>query len=313
MYIIFRCERRTLGNSLLIVLNATDLLICCFSLANVFCINNHIAVRESILEAEKDVTGLWSRDIDWHVFAGLPATHFAYFSCFATVVLSATRTISISKPLYLIRKRYIKFAFGVFVVIHSILYIFKCIFLFNLKSRIDKDTEAGINDYIEYSLWIERDEFIFNFFTVAANTEMFGLIIMVLVVGIFSFMSVRALRNSNQIPGRQNADNKNSRKASILVLTLSIIFLIFNGTWSVIWIYVSLDHVIQSGDPKNMQTMLFFSNIVQIVILSLNSCANPFVYILRKSDLRTFTIKLLGTVARLFFEGLRAIATRKMI
>ena len=275
--------------------------------------NKQIAVRESILDsAEKDVNDLWSRDINWHVFAGIPATHLAYFSCFATVVLSATRTISLSKPLYVIRKRYIKFAFGVFVVIHSILYTLKCIFMFILKSRIDNDTEAGINDYTEFSLWIERDEIIFNFFTVAAKTEMFCLFTMILVVGTFSFISVRALKKPNIIPCKQNADNKNSRKASTMVLALSIIFLIFNGTWSIIWIYVSLDHIILSGDPKETQTMLFFSNIVQIVILSLNSCANPFVYILRKLELRAYTIELLGAMARFFMGGLRAISAKMM-
>ena len=136
---------------------------------------------------------------------------------------------------------------------------------------------------------------------------MSSLIIMVLVVSTQTVISVRALNNSNEMRGSQNVENINSRKAAMMVLTLSVVFLIFNGIWIIIWKADSLDFLLDDSHLK--KRMNLFSVISMIVILALTSCVNPFVYVLRKSDLRNFVIKLLLAITRLVMEILRAIAT----
>ncbi|KAL5267146.1 hypothetical protein ACHWQZ_G004248 [Mnemiopsis leidyi] len=107
-----RYQRRSLGDKLLIILNITDLLICCFCLANLIFFIDYVKSMEWLLKIKR-VTKRQapSQDQDtfvmyWHIALVPPCIHLALFSCFTTLVLTLTRTIALVKPLCPLHENY---------------------------------------------------------------------------------------------------------------------------------------------------------------------------------------------------------------
>ena len=241
------------------------------------------------------------------IFVTTPAAYLAIFSCFVTVVLCATRTISLAKPLFVIRKRWIKIAFSVSMISLIFFFALRCGFLTLLKDRVI-DLHIQENVTITLTSWI-RDKKVQQIYvpiTICSILEMFSIITMVIIVGILSFISVKALKNSEDIRNRQNADNRNSRRAAFMILTLSIIFVICNGIWSIATAALTFNYLFFGDSDKVAMIQILFM-VLNLVIFSLNSSVNPFVYIMRNSELHQYAKTLLLELIRFLIVSLQII------
>ena len=136
---------------------------------------------------------------------------------------------------------------------------------------------------------------------------MLNVIIMVIIVGILSIISVKALRNSHYgILTRQTVNNRNSRKAAFMILTLSITFMICNGIWSTATTAFTIYHIL-FATPDKISKIQVILMILSLLIFSLNSGVNPFVYIMRNSECYQYTKALLSKLTTFFMMGLQMI------
>ena len=182
-------------------------------------------------------------------------------------MLSATRTLALAKPLYSISRKFVYLAYGICILILLILLGTKCTFF-------------SSSDLILKTIGI---------------IEIFTVTVSAVVVGIFTVISVRSLRNSNKIIAAQKIKYENSRKAAIMIITLSTVFVISNGMWSVIWgvawvVALTGSKDGSSGEAESTgKANLAFAQLINIVMIALNSSCNPIVYILRNSALNEYT------------------------
>ena len=232
-------------------------------MANLFCLNEYVKKTQDSEENPSDGAAF---ELNWQIYGGFPLICLALLSCFITVMLSATRTLALAKPLYSISRKFVFLAYGICILILFILLGTKCIFF---SSSLLLKT-IGIIDI----------------FTVTISA---------VVVGIFTVISVRALRNSNKIIAAQKIKYENSRKAAIMIITLSTVFVISNGMWSVIWgvawvVAITGSKDGSSGEAESTgKANLAFAQLINIVMIALNSSCNPIVYILRNSALNEYT------------------------
>ena len=249
------------------------------------------------------------------IFANMPAACLATFSCYVTVVLSATRTISLAKPLFVIRKRWIKIAFSVFMTFLIFLFALRCGLSIILNERAGRvinlhiyNQEKDKDVTIILTSWIfdKKVQQIYVPVTICSMLEMFCIITMVIIVGISSFISVKALKNSDDIRNRQNADNRNSRRAAFMILTLSILFVICNGIWSIATAALTLNYLF-FGDSDKVTIVQILFMVLNLFIFSLNSSVNPFVYIMRNSELHQYAKTLLSELIRFLIISLQMI------
>ena len=273
---------------------------------------NLALLNEGTLE-KSDVEQYMSFLNNMTIFANMPAACLAIFSCYVTVVLSATRTISLAKPLFVIRKRWIKIAFSVFMTFLIFFFALRCGLSILLNERVIKvinldNHEKDKDVTIILTSWIfdKKVQQIYVPVTICSMLEMFCIITMVITVGILSFISVKALKNSDDIRNRQNADNRNSRRAAFMILTLSIIFVICNGIWSIATAALTLNYLF-FGDSDKVTIVQILFMVLNLFIFSLNSSVNPFVYIMRNSELHQYAKTLLSELIRFLIISLQMI------
>ena len=112
----------------------------------------------------------------------------------------------------------------------------------------------------------------------------------IIVVIISSIISVKALREENSALNAQRNNNENNnentRSAAKMIVTLSITFMIFNGYWFLLWIGIWI------YDHYNKTESLAYNAIIihhHLFMITLNSCANPIVYLMKNSGLHDYT------------------------
>jgi hypothetical protein len=113
--------------------------------------------------------------------------------------------------------------------------------------------------------------------------------IMVIIVGIFSDISVKTLRASTVVPSNQKIRMKNNRKAAILIVTLCIVFMICNGAWCIMWTVLTI--VTPSGNSMTEYAIAIrlSATLLSISMIAINSSVNPIIYIVRNSALNEYT------------------------
>lgn len=196
----------------------------------------------------------------------IPTAYTAYFSCFVTMMLSITRALALAKPLYVINEQLVKRAFLTFTLLLFLLLVVKCLFIYH--------------QYDEFHLHFNRE----TADKVLAATELSIITTIVVVVILSCVVSVKALKNANSSMNGQKNTNGNGMNAAKMIVALSITFIIFNGTWCfmwvVLWIYITYI-------TKNFAILVII--IFQtLVMVTLNSCANPIVYLVRNSGLHEY-------------------------
>ena len=215
------------------------------------------------------------------------------FSCFITLMLSATRTLALVKPLYIIRRKFVYIAFGIFTFFLLIIVGIKCTIVFSMK-------------YIGCE--IVYDDKIKIMSIVIGWVELSIVFIIVTFVGILTGISVKTLRNSNEVLREQTANSDNSRKAAIMILILSIIFVICNGAWSIMWAILT-DILPNDGASDESSTRTLIAQIINYFWVTVNSSANPIVYILRNSALNDYTATHLTRLMRFIMASIQTISS----
>ena len=199
-----------------------------------------------------------SSDVATQILVLYPLGYLSCLSCFITVMLSTTRALALAKPFYNIKKRFVSLAFGICAVV--------LITLFAIKS-------------IYYYILMKHDKNALQTLRYIGLLEMVLISVTVLVVGVNSGISIKSLRSSNESLN-ESSRNDNSRKASTMILTLSIVFVICNGTWSIMWLSLAI-----FGTPNGINTVIgLFLN---VTVVSMNSTINPIVYMIKNSALNS--------------------------
>ena len=262
-----RHQRETLADLHLIALNFTDLLICCLSLAACFCWNE---LHAKSIESD----GYGPKGKLLHLVIIESYLSLSNLSCFITTMLSVLRKLVLTKPLYIIRKNCVYLA-------HSINMIFS-LGLVASKMIVQMDKKQGECDQSCTSDSSKVPT------TILYVIQYLYVLISVGLVGISGAIVVRALRRPSDILTHQNggANNEANRKATIMILTLLVIFVILNGTWAIVWtMYTVIEQSINSDELEMFRTHVMY---IGFFLIAINSCANPVVYMLRNSRLNNY-------------------------
>ena len=208
-------------------------------------------------------------------------------SCFITTTLSVIRTLVLTRPLYIIKKKYVYLAHGINMVFSLSLITSKAIPFYKSEKQ-DKDNAWGTISVI-LSFILFAIQYIY-------------ILITVVVVGISCVIVVKALRRPPEILTQQTErlNNENNKKASVMILTLSVIFVVMNGTWCLFWAICTgtKSPGFRSADLDFVEVLPIFAIFISLFLMTLNSCANPLVYMLRNSRLNEYTKSLFRTFRR---------------
>ena len=274
-----RYQRESLADIHLIALNITDLLICSLSPAALFCLKEIAKHKEG-----DDVTYTL---IDLLIFESFLS--MSLLSCFITTTLSVIRALVLTRPLYIIKKKYVYLAHGINMVFSLSLITLKATPFYMSEKQDEENTWGTILFMLSFILFAIQYIYV---------------LISVGVVGISCIIVVKALRRPRDILTQQTErlNNENNRKASVMILTLSVIFVVMNGTWCLFWaICTGLESPgLSSAELDFVEALPIFSIFISLFLMTLNSCANPLVYMLRNSRLNKYTKSLF----RVFWRGL---------
>ena len=278
-------QRESLADRHLIALNITDLLICCLTPVAIFYTSNYTQRQKEILNSGD--MGPVHYEASEYVIGELYIS-FSLLSCFITTMLCVTRSLALSKPLYRIRNKIVYFA-------HSI----NMVFLIGLTST----KMASFNMVLKQEGTYSWTNVFFALYATMLLIQNLYVLITTGIVGVSSVLVARALRKPPEIlvqqEGRQN--NVANRKATVMILTLSIIFVILNGTWCVYWVVSAIIYACTEDEVKNKADNMMvgiFGTFLNNFVMTINSCANPVVYILRNSRLNDHTKSLLKRIKR---------------
>ena len=277
-------QKDSLADKHLIALNINDLLICTLSpvamvYANEFTKSNGLKhnIFAITLKAAYDIPTLLIGNI--FNFLGL-------LSCSITAILSVTRTLALTKPFHLIQKRSVYLIHCINTLFLLILLCCKLVLYTTEHSNIEKlDGEAPGNSIAFYM--ITQVEYAF----------------VLLTVGIVAVSSVLVVRSLHKPPENltQHAGQIQNRQATVTILTLSVIFVITNSTWCVYWaIYSTI--LKTEWDKIDFFIMRMLGIFVTIYMVTINSIANPVIYIVKNSGLNDYTKNLLGGLKRLILS-----------
>ena len=247
----------------------------------------------------------------WHLICYYPFQFLVQVSCFLTVLLSATRMIALLKPLYIIRQ---KMVWGALIIALPILSSTKIVKWVAYQAFFDSFVNEEmmvkmIKDLNSLDIIKELESS-----KIAALLEMIWFIlvgVMVLVVAVCSALTVRAL-NSPVVemvgPGGL-PDNSTNRRATVMVLLLSLVFIIINGTWIIIYLTVAFEFL-TSEDTKEILDMLqdiavYYT--MNLVMMSATSLINPLIYIARNTGLNEYTRSSISRIGRMILKVLQGI------
>ena len=117
-----RHQRKSLADKHLIFLNITDLLICLLSPFALFCLSE-------LMKEGRDKSDLL------HATVAESFLSLSLLSCFITTMLSVTRTLVLTKPLYTIRGNCVYLAHGINMIFSQIFITSKIVFHIQSENR----------------------------------------------------------------------------------------------------------------------------------------------------------------------------------
>ena len=256
-----RRKNKNLGDKYLILLNTLDITICI--LATFF---NTVA-----LKCDESACGLFPFLENFHVDSSTMFETVVELSSLTTCFLCALRAISISRPLCQISKTkvYLSSALAVIYIIaaKSIISHLKTLGIVGKK-----DGESHVSSTMKLSL---------------VNTG-----IMVVFVMICLIVSVRGLKKTRPERSEQGVDT--NEKATKMILILGVLFLTFNLVWMAI-----LSFIIETNwllTKEKMEEIKVPVQVITYAISSINSAANPIVYMTRNEEMKKYITQLLCQV-----------------
>ena len=253
---------RRIGDKFLIFLNVVDILICFISL---------VLVLLDMLHEEYE-----SSEIEENNFWGI--TYFSFLieiSGLATCYLCALRAISIGWPLHLINPKKV-YASTVLPIMYFVGGKLPMFIEPDLKREATESSEQG-----QFSLPLQ-----ISFFNIS---------IMVMFVIICLIVSIRGLKKTR--PERAGEGSDTNEKATKMILILGLIFLTFNSAWmGILASIIKTDWVIKEEDMEEVKVPV---QMLTYVISSINSAANPVVYMTRNEEMNKYIKQLFSQVKSL--------------
>ena len=272
-----RKQKESLADKHLIALNVTDLLICCLFSVVIFCLSEYSERQHDFFDRGEDMKNV--RFEIYKAIIGDVLVTLTLLSCFITAMLSVTRTLALTKPLYTIKGRRVFIAHSTNAIFVFGLFSSKVFSIYILEKQEAREAYTWKNDFFVFYMSLYAVEYSYVLTTVV-------------IVALSSLIIVRKLREPPKIltkqAGRQNRET--SRKATLMILTLMLIFVTINGAWCVFWSICTA--VYRSSKNEDTIIMTTFSYFLNVFLITINSCANPVVYMLRNSRLNYYTKSL---------------------
>ena len=238
----FRHRRNSLGDTFLIILNITDLLICGFAMTNCLYYSEYVQKLHNAMNLH------WSM-LNWLIFICGPLDHLDLFSCFITLLLSITRTMVMRRPHKAIRKRLIFLAIGIFIVFLLAVLSAKSILLHGLWHRADNVSNSeDHHKKMAIKLWTY----------LSLNISHLFITCMIVLLVSFSYcIATRRLKKTDVMLRGQKRSAENRGKATRLILTLSIFFVICNGVWCIMSIVLITRILVASFTSSEEEVKVF--------------------------------------------------------
>ena len=253
---------RRIGDKFLIFLNVVDILICVISLVLVLLDLLYEEYQNSAME-ENNFWGI---------------TYFSILieiSGLATCYLCALRAISIVWPLHLISSKKV-YASTVLPMVYIVAGKLPMFIEPDLKREATESSAQG-----QFSLPLQ-----ISFFNIS---------IMVVFVMICLIVSIRGLKKAR--PERAGQGTDTNKKATKMILILGLIFLTFNSAWmGILASIIETDWVIKEEDMEEVKVPV---QMLTYVISSINSAANPAVYMTRNEEMNKYIKQLISQVKSL--------------
>ena len=264
-----RRKNRNIGDRFLVFLNSLDITLCLYSLSAM------VLILLSIREIKENGSNNGSDNGS--------DVQFMYFNFFAMLVelsglatcfLCALRCIAINWPLYQTSrsKVYISAAIVAVCIVTGKFVMFTP----KLKEKGIKDDADGVISFTEKASFVNVS-------------------VMILFVIGCSVISIRALKKIRPEGAAKGSDG--NKKATKMVLILSLLFVTFNLTWVIILTvriileYQERKDIIKEGDKdEGMLQMMTY------IIMSINSASNPIVYMTRNEEMIKYVKQSLSKV-----------------
>ena len=224
----------------------------------------------------------------WQTVLFIPFQYLVQVSCVLTLLLSVSRMIAVVKPLQVIFEKAVWASFSFFLVSFLGIAIGKCFALFK--------TEAP-KSYL-YTVYIE-------------TLETAIIVFMVVIVAVCSMVTVKSLKTPTigEVPDVRQ-DGTHNRRATVMILILSLAFIIINGSWMTTLLVgnvklflatskMSEEEISEYLDVNEFALVLFLS----IAIIPINSIVNPLIYIARNTALNDYVKSILIKVLRARISG----------
>ena len=236
----------------------------------------------------------------WQTVLYTPYIFLLQISCFITVLLSTTRMMATMKPLYIIRQKMVLSAFAISITFLLSAQIPKYVAFISNDVTDDEITEMIFNmteDASTVKLEVSVGQMILVYIQL---TELALVAMMVVVVAVNSVLTIRALNSPTvQVEGSDGQpDNSNNKRATVMILLLSLVFVIVNGIWLtslvVIYVYLFGEQLQLDGTALIMEVnegsdeKRFLVTFITLVMMPANSIANPMICIARNKALNDY-------------------------
>ena len=204
-----------------------------------------------------------------------------------------------TRPLFVINKKVVWGAFAASLVQFFVLAIVKWIFLYQ-GFKLNKPDEFLLKSIMKHTevfhfLHPEIQKYIgetWKSFAYVQALESFIVTLTIIVVAVCSGVTVKSLNSPIVEPGQVN-NHSNNRRATIMVLLLSLAFVLINGICLAIAAYYHSE--LLSRFSFNISNAM---QLIGVAMMMINSTINPLIYIARNSALNQYTKEFLLTILR---------------
>ena len=207
---------------------------------------------------------------EWNMVVVVPFQAFMQMSCFITLVLSGTRMLALLHPLWKIQRVTVLFLLS----IAAALIAGNALYKYLLYAEIFRNPKQSDSENFD------------NAESVVEMSESAIVGVMIIVVGVFSSVSIARLRFRDRTLLGRNRITQNNRRAAIMILILSCLFILFNSTWIILQqllLHVGIDQSAQF--PLHGRVI---GIMITFILMPLNSAVNPLVYMGRNAALNGY-------------------------
>ena len=274
------CSFKTLTPILFICLNAVDLILCVLMLP--VSISNFAAARFKLLNYE-------AACYTWSILFNVTMR----YSIFIIGVMSVTRCIALLLPLHRIKRRIV---ISVIIIYFFLLTIQEFVpLMYSLDVVYDNVTmmtcSYNLNELFD-PLSAEMKAFYFI-------SQVIESLLPLIPILVSCVLSVYQLRKTPAVQLGYTKSDRNNNEATVTIITLTVVYLVFNipfvlfGVESSVFLFSNGRVDLKAALNISDKAYDILSAVVQLYAITLNSAANPIVYVIRIKRFRMFVIGVL--------------------